>query len=163
MRFALAVTALAAAVTAAPGANVTIASKLATMSVADASDQCGSNYQIYCCNELADKDKKPEDMMSVKPPGQTPKPGLLDGILGAVVGPDGLLSHLLGQCTRIDVAGKRRAAQEIPSLALTFPLVPGAADALSSQCRARAACCRNTPSVVSYSPNNKAAVISLTN
>ncbi|KAJ4153843.1 hypothetical protein LMH87_010313 [Akanthomyces muscarius] len=129
MHFTLAVTTLVAAVTAAPGANVTVASKMATMSVADADEQCGSNYQIYCCNELAGKDKKPQDMTSAMAPGQTPKPGLLDGLLGAVVGPDGLLSHLLGQCSRIDVA------------------VPGAADTLSSQCRARAACCRDTPSV----------------
>ncbi|OAR02720.1 hypothetical protein LLEC1_03345 [Akanthomyces lecanii] len=140
MRFALAVTTLVAAVTAAPGADVTVANKMATMSVGDATEQCGSDYQIYCCNELDDKDKQPQDMLGKPPggpdgpggpmpPGQSPKPNLLGGLLGVVLGPDGIVSHLLGQCTRIDVA------------------IIGAADTLSSQCRARAACCRNTPSV----------------
>ncbi|ATY63719.1 Hydrophobin [Cordyceps militaris CM01] len=121
MRFFLAITALVAAVTAAPSADVAAVNQMAAMTLAEADASCGNGASLYCC----DKSKQGGDTGS---PGQAGGVGLL----GAIVGVNGLLQGLLGQCSKININAI------------------GAAGVLNQECTARAACCQNTPSVAHH-------------
>ncbi|OAA52831.1 class I hydrophobin [Beauveria brongniartii RCEF 3172] len=116
MRFALAITTLIAAVTAAPSGHHG-EKDLHKMTLGQAGDRCGADQSIYCCNEKTTKIEH-----------SSPETGL-GGLLGATIGADGLLSHLLGTCTKIPVN------------------VLAIGNLLQSECTNRAACCHNTPSV----------------
>lgn len=109
MRFFLAITALVAAVTAAPSADVAAVNQMAAMTLAEADASCGNGASLYCC----DKSKQGGDTGS---PGQAGGVGLL----GAIVGVNGLLQGLLGQCSKININGKPSVAHA-SRLVLTTP------------------------------------------
>ncbi|TQW00924.1 hypothetical protein V2A60_001959 [Cordyceps javanica] len=135
MRFALAaITTFVAAVAAVPHhppahhppnvdithkGDIDVTHKTSQLTVGDAGDKCGANQELYCCDETKTTPGAGSD-------------GGLGGLIGAVVGGDGVLTHLLGECSKINV-----------------DLLIGVSDLLHSQCTAKAACCHNTPSVAS--------------
>nr|CBV17211.1 fungal hydrophobin [Cordyceps farinosa] len=115
MRFAFAITALIAAVTAAPSKDLAIVNKRHGMTVHDAAKKCGTGQQLNCCNEQHSNEGDK---------GQVSKP------TGALVTADGLLSHLIGTCGKLDVAA-----------------LIGIDDLLNTNCKGQAACCQDTASV----------------
>ncbi len=104
MRFAFAITALIAAVTAAPSKDLAIVNKRHGMTVHDAAKKCGTGQQLNCCNEQHSNEGDK---------GQVSKP------TGALVTADGLLSHLIGTCGKLDVAGEFQTGTTLAHWKLT--------------------------------------------
>ena len=78
----------AAAAAPSPGSNLIPRDRLATMTVQEAQGECGAGQTISCCT----KNEKSADSSNN---------GLLSGIANGI-----LKDGLLGQCSKLDVAGK---------------------------------------------------------
>lgn len=113
------------------GSNNRFPSIPSTTTIEQASNVCGSNTRLSCCNEA-----------NTSGDAVSEASGLLAGVLGGLggVGQGGL--GLFNGCSKLDVAGGAFSHVAIMNFKLTNPAI-GAADFLNSQCKQTAACCQD--------------------